>query len=103
MPPKLHAPVREPFSGTPVGASLTTEQLAQGKQRGKYTARQSPSDPTPGDETGPRVARYILCATMNPFARWLARHARAVVIANLALAVVLGARAIHVRIENSLE
>jgi len=37
------------------------------------------------------------------FARWLTRHPRAVVTANLALAAMLGAAAVRLRIENSLE
>src|SRR6266566_3919330 len=40
---------------------------------------------------------------MEAFARWLARHAPAVVVANVAVTVVLGLYAFHIRIENSLE
>jgi len=40
---------------------------------------------------------------MKAFARWLARHPLAVVVANLVVTAVLGAFAMHVRIENSLE
>jgi predicted RND superfamily exporter protein len=40
---------------------------------------------------------------MDAFARWLVRHPLAVVVANLALTVILGAYALHIRIENSLE
>src|SRR5213593_3199565 len=40
---------------------------------------------------------------MDAFARWLARHALAVVAANVAVTVVLGLYALHIRIENSLE
>jgi len=39
---------------------------------------------------------------MDAFARWLARHALAVVGANVAVTTVLGLYALHVRIENSL-
>src|SRR5437667_942099 len=40
---------------------------------------------------------------MDAFARWLARHPLAVVVVNLAVTVGLGAFALHLRIENSLE
>src|SRR5207249_9001037 len=40
---------------------------------------------------------------MEAFARWLARYAPAVVVANVAVTVVLGLYAFHIRIENSLE
>src|SRR5206468_3992257 len=40
---------------------------------------------------------------MDAFARWLTRHALAVVVANLAVTAVLGHYALHIRIENSLE
>src|SRR6266566_2010176 len=40
---------------------------------------------------------------MEAFARWLARHAPAVVVANVAVTVVLGLYAFHIRIENSLD
>jgi predicted RND superfamily exporter protein len=40
---------------------------------------------------------------MGTFARWLTRHALAVVVANLLLTAALGARAIHIRFESSLE
>jgi hypothetical protein len=40
---------------------------------------------------------------MQTFARWLVRHPLAVVLANLAATVLLGAFALHLRIENSLE
>src|SRR5437899_4517747 len=40
---------------------------------------------------------------MGAFARWLTRHALAVVVANVALTAVLGLYAVHIRIENSLE
>ncbi len=40
---------------------------------------------------------------MDAFARWLVRHPLPVVLANLALTLVLGVFAMHVRIENSLE
>jgi predicted RND superfamily exporter protein len=40
---------------------------------------------------------------MESFARWLARHALAVVVANVAVTVVLGSYALRIRIENSLE
>ena len=40
---------------------------------------------------------------MESFARWLARHALAVVIANIAVTVVLGFYAARIRIENSVE
>ncbi|HUE30817.1 MAG TPA: hypothetical protein VMR79_08070, partial [Verrucomicrobiae bacterium] len=40
---------------------------------------------------------------MDAFARWLARHPLAVVVANVAVTAVLGAFALHLRIENSLE
>src|SRR5437899_506502 len=40
---------------------------------------------------------------MDAFARWLARHALAVVLANLGVTAVLGLYALHIRIENSLE
>src|SRR5205809_546535 len=40
---------------------------------------------------------------MDAFARWLTRHPLAVVVANLAVTVVLGLYAFHIRIENSLE
>src|SRR5213080_4666571 len=40
---------------------------------------------------------------MDAFARWLTRHPLAVVVANLAVTVVLGLYAVHIRIENSLE
>src|SRR5438477_151201 len=40
---------------------------------------------------------------MDAFARWLTRHALAVVVANLAVTAVLGLYALHIRIENSLE
>jgi len=40
---------------------------------------------------------------MGTFARWLTRHAVAVVVANLLLTAALGARAIHIRFESSLE
>src|SRR5881296_1184675 len=40
---------------------------------------------------------------MEAFARWLARHALAVVVANLAVTLVLGLYALRIRIENSLE
>jgi len=38
---------------------------------------------------------------MDAFARWLTRHALAVVVANLAVTAVLGLYAVHIRIENS--
>src|SRR6058998_476359 len=40
---------------------------------------------------------------MDAFARWLARHPLAVVVVNLAVTAALGAFALHLRIENSLE
>src|SRR2546428_480676 len=40
---------------------------------------------------------------MDAFARWLTRHALAVVVANVAVTAVLGLYAVHIRIENSLE
>src|SRR5215510_5300903 len=40
---------------------------------------------------------------MDAFARWLARHALAVVVANLVVTAAFGLYALHVRIENSLE
>src|SRR5213594_4595081 len=40
---------------------------------------------------------------MDAFVRWLARHALTVVVANVAVTVVLGLYALHIRIENSLE
>src|SRR3989442_7685157 len=40
---------------------------------------------------------------MDAFARWLARHALTVVVANVAVTAVLGHYALHIRIENSLE
>src|SRR5207253_10360591 len=40
---------------------------------------------------------------MDAFARWLARHALAVVAANVAVTAALGVYALHIRIENSLE
>ena len=40
---------------------------------------------------------------MDAFARWLARHGLAVVVANVAVTAVLGLYALHIRIENSLE
>src|SRR5438445_1253542 len=40
---------------------------------------------------------------MDAFARWLARHALAVVAANVVVTAVLGLYALHIRIENSLE
>src|SRR3989454_12066181 len=40
---------------------------------------------------------------MDAFAAWLARHALAVVAANVVVTAVLGLYALHIRIENSLE
>ena len=40
---------------------------------------------------------------MEAFARWLVRHPLAVVVANLLVTVALGAYALHIRIESSLE
>src|SRR3989449_7432380 len=40
---------------------------------------------------------------MDAFARWLARHALTVVVANVAVTAVLGLYALQIRIENSLE
>src|SRR6266702_8703180 len=40
---------------------------------------------------------------MDAVARWLTRHPLAVVVANVAVTVVLGLYALHIRIENSLE
>jgi predicted RND superfamily exporter protein len=40
---------------------------------------------------------------MDAFARWLVRHAAAVVVANVLITGLLGAFAVHLRIENSLE
>jgi len=50
------------------------------------------SDPGPRHGLGP-----------NAFAKWLARHPLAVVVANLVVTAALGVFALHIRIENSLE
>ena len=46
---------------------------------------------------------YTLRLRMDALARWLARHALLVVLANLLLGAFLGFHALHIRIENSLE